>query len=190
MDRAPKKKRYSKAVFRYFLTPFKKHKALIFLVLFGIGGVQVIELALPLYLKQLVNALAVSSPNAETASILLGIVFTIGLLWVARWLMSRLEHFSNVFLETKVMATLVTDAFSYLMDHSHNYFISRFAGSLTHKVSKYAKSFQMMYDIVVLRVYPSFLFVVGATVIMFVHNAVLGTILLVWLLLFISFQIL
>ncbi len=189
MSVEPKKKRYSKAVFRYFLIPFKKHKALLFLVLIGIAGMQVIELALPLYLKKLVNALAANSPNTEAASVLLGIIVVIALLWLARWLVSRLEHFSNVFLETKVMAELVTDAFSYLMDHSHNYFISRFAGSLTHKVSKYAKSFQMMYDIVVLRVYPSFLFVVGATAIMFVHNRVLGIILLVWLLLFVSFQI-
>ncbi|MES2006983.1 MAG: ABC transporter ATP-binding protein [Patescibacteria group bacterium] len=189
MDIKPKKKRYSLKVLSLFVAQVVKHPVLFSIVLVGLTAIQVTELVIPLYFKQLVNILAQNSPSPEVIETLLGIVVLIGLWWCIRWAANRTEHFSNVFLEPRAMADLLISGFSYLIGHSHNFFISRFAGSLTHKVSKYAKAFQHMYDIVVLQFFTTFVFLCGATGVLFFHNQTLGTILFLWIVLFVSFQL-
>ncbi len=172
---------YSRAVLRY---PWMFSGMLI-----GIIGMQVANVIAPLYLRQLFNLLARNNPNGAVVGQLIAIVWVIALWWAVRWVFNRLEHFINLHLISRVMADLINEAFGYLIDHSYNYFISNFAGSLTHKVNKFARSFQVMYESVLVNFFPAFLFAAGAVVVLYLRSPILGIALGLWVVMFVLFQI-
>lgn len=94
-----------------------------------------------------------------------------------------------MFLQTRVMSDLLTTTFGYLLGHSYNFFVTQFAGSLTHKVSKFSRAYETMFDSIILQFMPTLLFVSGATTILFMRNHTLGTALAVWSVCFVVFQV-
>ena len=190
MNGAPKRKYATAAqVLRTYYRSVIRYPIFIFLVFVGVIGLQIAELAAPWYLKEFFNLLASQAPNAETVTELLGIIVIVALIWLASWTMRRLQDFSNIYLESRVMTDLFSKAFKYLIGHSYNFFTSNFAGSLTHRVSKFARAFEVMFDAIALQFFPTFLFVCGAVTVLFIRNPVLGLALGVWSVLFMAFQI-
>ena len=190
MHEAPKRKYATAAqVLRTYYRSVIRYPIFIFLVFVGVIGLQVAELAAPWYLKEFFNVLASQAPNAATVTELLGIIVIVALIWLASWLMRRLQECSNIYLESRVMTDLFSKAFEYLIGHSYNFFTSNFAGSLTHRVSKFARAFEVMFDAIALQFFPTFLFVCGAVTVLFIRNPVLGLALGVWSVLFMAFQI-
>ena len=185
------KRKYATAgqVLRTYYKSVIRYPIFIFLVFVGVIGLQVADLAAPWYLKEFFNVLASQTPNAATVSELLSIIVIVALIWLASWAMRRLQDFSNIYLESRVMTNLFSNAFEYLIGHSYNFFTSNFAGSLTHRVSKFARAFEVMFDAVALQFFPTFLFVCGAVTVLYIRNHTLGIALGVWSVLFMTFQI-
>jgi ATP-binding cassette, subfamily B, bacterial len=100
-----------------------------------------------------------------------------------------LQDTANTFYAAKVMRDLYADSFSYLLDHSYTFFISNFAGTLTHRVSRFVRSFESISDTILTQFLPTFLFVSGAIGVLYLRNHTLGIILGGWALLFIAFQV-
>lgn len=176
-------------MFRVFAAHLTKHKPSVFLVIVGVLGIQIANIVAPLYLKDLFNVLATSGPSDTVVRELVGIIMVIGLWWFVRWAANRIEHFANLHLIVNVMSELSVNTFEYLLGHSHNFFISNFAGSLTHKVSRFSKAFQGMYESTVLQFIPTFLFIIGAVGVLYTRSHLLGLILGVWVVAFFAFQI-
>ena len=185
------KRKYATArqVLHTYFRSVIRYPIFIFLVFIGVIGLQVADLAAPWYLKEFFNVLASQPPNAATVSQLLGIIVIVALIWLASWAMRRLQDFSNIALESRVMTDLFSRAFEYLIGHSYNFFTSNFAGSLTHRVSKFSRAFEVMFDAVALQFFPTFLFVCGAVTVLYIRNHTLGIALGVWSVLFMAFQI-
>ena len=179
----------ARQVFRIYFRHVAHYPLLVFIVLLGSIGIQATDLAAPWLLRQFFNLLATNSPNAQIVQQLLGIVVFLAIIWLGNWLAHRVQEFSNQYVEAHVMRDLFSTAFEYLIRHSYNFFISHFAGSLTHRVSKFARAFEVMFDAIVLQFFPTFLFVVGAIVILYIRNHTLGLALGIWAILFVSFQI-
>jgi ATP-binding cassette subfamily B protein len=110
-------------------------------------------------------------------------------MWFVDLVSRRIQDFSNMYMEARVMSDLYGSAFSYLIGHSYNFFVSRFVGSLTHRVTKFARAYETLFDSVVVQFFPTSLFVVGAVGVLFVRNHVLGAALGVWCVLFVTFQV-
>ena len=176
-------------VFRIYYRHVARYPIFIFLVLLGAVIIQVTSLAAPWYMRQFFNLIATNSPDPAIVSQLLGIVTILALIWIVEWVARRVQDFSNMYMEARVMTNLFGSAFEYLIRHSYNFFISNFAGSLTHRVSKFARAFEVMFDSVVLQFLPTFLFVAGAIAVLYLRNHVLGTALLIWTILFVAFQL-
>ncbi|HXK38528.1 MAG TPA: hypothetical protein VJ043_00345, partial [Candidatus Paceibacterota bacterium] len=112
MHEAPKRKYATAAqVLRTYYRSVIRYPIFIFLVFVGVIGLQVAELAAPWYLKEFFNLLASQAPNAETVTELLGIIVIVALIWLASWTMRRLQDFSNIYLESRVMTDLFSKAF-------------------------------------------------------------------------------
>lgn len=158
-------------------------------MLVGVIGFQVANVAAPLYLRELFNLLADGDPTSTATATLVDVIWFIAFWWVIRWFSGRLEHFVNLRLISRVMADLESGAFGYLIGHSHNFFISNFAGSLTHKVNKFARAFQTMYEGLLLSFFPTLIFVVGAVGVLFLRNHTLGLVLAGWVVVFFMFQL-
>ena len=177
------------AIVREYWRHIKKYPVAFGLVILGGIGVQATDLAAPLYLKQLYNIVAAHVPDQATVDHLFGLIGIVAVLWLANWIASRIQHFSNIYIEARVMSDLSQRAFSYLIDHSYNFFISRFSGSLTHKVNKFGRAFEGLFDSIVTRFFPTVLFVGGAIVVLFLRNHTLGAMLGIWAVCFVVFQI-
>ncbi len=148
---------------------------------------QATALAIPLFIRQFINILA--SRDVSAVDALYSTLATIVIIWCVDWAAQRSRYFATLTLESKVMTDLVRSAFSYMIDHSYNFFISQFAGSLTHKVSRFSRAYEVLFDSVVVQFVPTSLFIIGAVVILFLRNSVLGLALAVWVVCFLAFQI-
>lgn len=180
----------ARKVFSMYARHVRPYKWSFFLVIVGSVGVQVAELASPWYLRKFFDILAEApGPTPALVQELLGIVVIIGILFFASWAARRIQEFSLMYLESGVMTELFASAFQYLMGHSYNFFVSRFSGSLTHRVSKFARAFETMFDGITLQFFPTFFFVSGAVIVLFIRNHTLGIALGIWSIIFIVFQI-
>lgn len=183
-----KKLASAKAVFRVYWNHTKGYTWLMFFVLLGGVGVQAADLIAPLYLRQFFNTLATHAPNDATAHELVVILLFVALMWLLDRIFRRVSDVSNIVMQSRVMTNLFDSTFEYLMGHSYNFFISNFAGSLTHKVSKFVRSYETLFDTVMVQFFPTTLFVLGAVGVLFVRSRPLGIALGLWCVGFVLFQ--
>src|SRR3989344_2325227 len=178
-----------KDVLRYYIRETRRYPWVFWFAFLTSAGVQVAELAAPLYLKQFFDILAVYTPSPETVRKLLILVGIFGLVSFFGWVMRRTQAYSLSYLESRVIADLYSSAFDYLIKHSHHFFISRFAGTLTRRVSKFAMAYEVIMDSIMFQFFPVALFAIGAVVFVFLRNNILGIALGIWVILFIFFQL-
>jgi ATP-binding cassette subfamily B protein len=186
---AEKQPMKSDTVFSVFSKETLRYPGLFTLSIFGVLISAAADLTSPLYLKQFINTLALQTVSA---SIVHGLVMTlviIGILYVAEWIGMRIMSFSLIYLESRAISHLYTLSFKYLIDHSYHFFSSQFSGTLTRRVSKFANAYERILDSVITQFLPTALFVTGAVVILFIRNHTLGLMLGVWVLFFLSFQL-
>ena len=162
--------------------------------LVGIFGsavvMQAANLAAPLYMRQFFNVLASGTPSPETVSRMIYLIVIVAGFAFLNWIMTRVQAVANLYAQSLAMQELYERAFNYLMRHSYSFFINRFAGSLTHKINKFARGFETLLDTMVYQFFPTLLFVGGAVVILGLHNRVLGAMLGIWAVLFVIIQLL
>lgn len=150
---------------------------------------QMAVLGAPLYLRQFFNLIARGDVTPAVTAQLTSILIIVGALYLVEWIGQRMRGWSIMVFSSKVMADLMSEAFGYLIGHSYNFFISRFAGSLTHRVNKFARAYETLSDTLILSFGPTFVFIVGAIVILSTRHPVLGIMLGVWVIIFLAFQI-
>ncbi len=164
-----------------------RHPWLLGGIIVGALGVQIGDLVAPLYLRELFNILAARTPDPAIARQLFILVSIIGTISFVRWIFRRLLDGSNNHLDSRVMANLYISSFEYLLKHSYRFFVSRFSGTLTRRVSKFAAAFEIMADGIMTQFFPTAFFSIGAVTILFLYNKLLGLALGLWLILFLSF---
>ncbi len=189
MQEREKKSATAGAVFRVYIQHVVKYPWRIFFVFLGAVIVQAGTLAAPLFLRQFFNLLAAGTPSAAVVHELFLLLALVGAMYLLEWLGRRIQEVSNLHLAALVMADLLGTAFSYLIEHSYNFFTSNFAGSLTSKVGRFGRSFEAIFDSILLQFFPTFLFVIGSVVILFLRNHTLGVALGLWVIVFLCFQI-
>lgn len=189
MDESTKKRAGIKSVLKLYARQVLKEPGLFALVVIGMIMLQGANLAAPLFLRQFFNTLYRASPSEQTAHALLLILGLVGVMWLIEWVARRVQGIGTMFLESRVMERLSAEAFDYLLGHSHNFFISNFAGSLTHRVTKYSRAFEALFDSVIIQFIPTFFFVSGVVVILYLRHPSLGIALGIWVVLFLAFQV-
>ncbi len=190
MEKQAKKKLASAGdVFRAYWTYAKLHPYTLAGVVIATVLTQVTGLLSPLLMRQFFNQLSVGSITPSVEHALIITLSLIGLTWLLDWVFSNLSSISNQRFEADVMEQLYESTFGYLIRHSHHFFTSNFTGTLVHKVGKFSRASESLFDTVVTQFFPTFLFIIGATVILFTRNHMLGIILAVWEVLFLFLQI-
>ena len=172
---------YTKEAFR--------HPWLLFFVVLGTIIMEGADLTSPLFLKQFFNTLTLSQSSPTVIHGLIVTLIIIGSLAILDWVATRIQVFSIMYLESRVMSNLFENSFQYLINHSYNFFSNQFAGTLTRRVSKFANAFESLFDSVMMQFFPTALFVIGAIIILFIRNHTLGLLLGIWAVFFVAFQI-
>jgi ATP-binding cassette subfamily B protein len=147
-----------------------------------IGGLMIEagSIVAPLFLSQFINMLAENAAGVATLTPYLAVLALFTGASLFGWLGQRVRYQTISLLEVRVMRDLANQAFSYLIRHSHDFFISNFAGTLTRRVGRYSKSFEQVFDALMMNFFSTFVFAVGVIITLGLRNAWLGFSLLIW----------
>ncbi|MBI5405735.1 ABC transporter ATP-binding protein [Candidatus Kaiserbacteria bacterium] len=160
-------------------------------LVFAVVAAIVIEAAgvvAPLYLRQFINVLSGNTPTREvTRAAFVALIFFTATNLVS-WLGQRLRLWAVNRLESRVMVDLYRAAFGYLLGHAHEFFISNFTGTLTRRVTRYARSFEQVFDSILFNFFPAFIFAIGIVGVLSLKSLTLGTGLLAWTIVFVYLQ--
>lgn len=165
-------KRYFKAAGRY---PW-----LFFGVIVGGLMIEAGSIIAPLYTSQFINMLAEAKPGIASLMPFIAVLGMFAAASLVGWAGQRIRYQTISVLEVKVMRDLANQAFSYLIRHSHDFFVSNFAGTLTRRVARYSKSFEQVFDALMMNFFPTFVFAAGVIITLGLRNLWLGLSLLVW----------
>ncbi|HUC31305.1 MAG TPA: ABC transporter ATP-binding protein [Candidatus Paceibacterota bacterium] len=188
-EETPTSKPKVKDVFREYIREAARFPWLLSAALFAAILSQVASLVSPLYMRQLFNIIAAGHPSSDTEHQLFVIVAIVAGISIVGWASQRAQTYSIVYLEANAMADLYGRAFDYLIRHSYQFFVSRFTGTLTRRVSRFASSFETILDSIILNFFPTIFFAVGAVGVLFFRNHILGIALAIWVVVFVLFQI-
>ncbi len=157
--------------------------------LFVVGAlIQVAVIVSPLFLKDFIDIISVASPTDATPGIVTAL-WLFALFTFLAWGLRRLQFLLIAKLESRVMSDLSTSSFNYIINHSYHFFVSNFVGSLVRRVTRYAKSYEVIADAILFQLFPGVLLAGGIIFILYLRHPLLGLGLAVWLVLFLSLQI-
>lgn len=174
-------------VIRAYLAAATRYPWLVTFSIFGVLGLEAANVIAPLYMRQFINQLSGNEPSQALVLALLMTLAFFGAFNFLGWMFQRVRMTSISVLESRVMRDLSVRAFDYLLGHSHDFFVSNFAGTLTRRVNRYSRAFEQVFDSFILTFFPTFLFALGTIIVLSLQSLALGLGLLVWT---VSFMIL
>ena len=177
------------AVWRAYFAHARRYPVAFSLLVLGDVGMQAAELASPLVLRSLFNLLSTQPRVEASVPAMVTVIAVFGAVSVAGWAMRRLQTFSLIYIEWNAMSDIFDSAFQYLIRHSYNFFTSNFAGSLTHRITKFARAFEAALDSIMLQFFPTSLFASGVLVVLYLRNPVLALVMMAWMVVFLTFQL-
>ena len=105
-------------------------------------------------------------------------------LHLIEWIFWRVGALLNNIFQPKVLADLSNYCFANLHKHSFSYFNNNFVGSLVRRVNKFTTSFERMADKIIWNILQLAVYIISILIILFGRNPALGTIVLVWITVF------
>jgi len=183
-----KKPARARAVLRAYGAAIFKYPKLILVAIFAAVIIEVAEVTAPLFLKKFVNVLAGGNSTPQVVELIVWILIAYALVNLCAWAGQRLRMITLGRAEARVMSDLYDSAFTYLIEHSHEFFVSNFTGTLTRRVTRYARSLESVLDNLLINFFPAALFLVGVVIILSLSNIWLGASLLILTAIFIYIQ--
>ncbi len=171
-------------VLKYYWQVVRNYKIPFFIIIFCSIVGAVLDIYIPLQFLKLWNVL--STNNFDLVVKARNIIIFISMLGLVRWIFRRTVGFSNSYFQANVMAGLREQAFSYMIGHSHTFFSNNFGGSLTQKISKYARAFEKLMDRLVNDGLPLMIRAVGTIVAIYTLDPKYAYILTVFCIVFLA----
>lgn len=178
-----------KSVVATYWSHTKKYPRLVVLTILGLFLVQGSALVSPLFLREFFDLLTTQAPHAAAVQQLVTTLVFLGATYLVNWSAYRVDGWSTMILQARVMRDLLDDAFGYLLRHSYGFFVSRFTGSLTHRTSKFSRAYETLFDTAIRSFIPTALFVLGVIIVLATRSLMLAGILAAWVVVFVAFQI-
>ncbi len=191
MSPAPTKAKKTdvRAVLTAYAQVLRKHPFLLTLPFIGAIIIQAGAIGAPLYIQRFIDLLSEADPGTPIAHAAFFLIGMFALMNLVGWTGRRIQMFSHQALEAKVMEDLSDNAFENLFRHGHSFFISNFTGTLTRRVNRYARAFEQIFDVIVFGFFSTFIFAVGVMYVLGQRSPLLALALLVWMVVFISLQV-
>lgn len=173
----------TKQTFQVFISHMQRYRGVFFVAVGAIIVSSVLGSLVPLYYKNFFDILSqaqgVGTPAVAQGlfSIILKILLLNGIMWLS-W---RVATFRNNFFQPRVMADLYDTCFEYLHRHSFGFFINRFVGAIVRKVGRLVRAFEDITDALYWDLIPMSVRMLVVLAVIFWRYAVLGFILLGWL---------
>ena len=172
-----------KMIFREFWRGILPHKRMFWICLAAFLTIQLVQLAVPLFYKNFFDAFGQTGTSAQD---LIKIIAIIAIINFVNWNIHNIAFFSLSAIIAKIMAKLKQNAFNYLMLHSRNFFVNNFAGGLTQKVNRFARSFEILIDTLVFDLIPIAVTIIGTIAITAFIAPIISIIIAAWTILAIA----
>src|SRR3989338_6466913 len=103
----------TKRTFRYFWEQVAHYKSLFLLLIISLTGAVGASLVIPYYFKRFFDTLVSPAEPSLLVQPLIAILFTI-LFWnIVQWALWRIASFGNTHFQSRIMANIANDCFSY-----------------------------------------------------------------------------
>ncbi len=172
-----------------FWDGIKPRKWLFYILIISIVLANIATIVTPLFYKQFFDIIAVPGIKSVVAQKLFVLIVYVLLFNILYWVLQRIATVANNFYEPRVMANLKQQSYDHLMQHSYSFFINNFAGSLVQKVNRFAKAFERITDNLVWNLLPLFVRILAIVFVLFFINKWIDLILIIWIIVFLSFNI-
>lgn len=179
-----------KDVLRAFWQGIKFKKWWLFLLLFLAVLGNIIAVIIPLFYKQFFDILTITGDKSVIAKDLLKIIIYVLILNGFYWIFFRIATIANNTYQTAVIAKLKQQAYDYLMQHSYSFFSNNFTGSLTQRVSRFARAFERLSDRLTWDLLPLIVRAISIIIVILFINKWIALVLFVWATIFLMFNIL
>jgi ATP-binding cassette subfamily B protein len=158
-------------------------------VLVAITAAVSIELLIPLIFKNMANAFAQPVSEATTQVLMQNLSY-LALAFIAEWFIWRSLEFGIIPLEAGGMRYLDSFCFNTLLKQPYRFFENNFAGSLVKQASRFIRSFESLTDWLVFQLYSKILATGIALFLFFQQDPLLAAYFVVFIILFVSWNLL
>jgi len=176
------------AVLRVYGTAALAYPWFLVIVVFAALVIEAAGVIAPLYLREFVNFLSSGTPTPDVVWAIFVALTLFSTVNFIGWIGQRIRLYSVNRVESRAMVDLYRSAFEYMLGHSHEFFISNFTGTLTRRVTRYARAFEQVFDSIFFNFLPAFLFAVGIIGVLSFQSPLLGVSLFVWTVFFVYLQ--
>ena len=167
-----------------------KYKWLGLLLVASTVAVTIFEIIVPLFYRNLFNALASGKSVDIIARECVAILIWITVLYLAQWSFRRVSAFSANYFEARIIADLSNYCFEYLHRHSFSYFNNNFVGSLVKRVKWFTGAFETVTDRLLWDIIPLIITAIAITIILGMANVWLAVGIIIWMIVFITINLL
>lgn len=151
------KPQYTRVVWHYW-QHLKRHPVRVSVIVVSIVAANLASAISPIYLKQLVDILT-SAPTVDLYAAAIGVLSTYIGIKVLQVILNRTGFWNIAYADIDIMTSLRQFGFTRLIQHSHAFFTNSFSGSLTQKISKFARSFEIIFDTIMMQIIPLILWI-------------------------------
>lgn len=138
----------------------------------------------PLLYKQFFDILGLNLPDMSDQ--LLHIIFLVFGINIVVWVMWRISGLAAIYSSARVMSDLLNSCFQYIHGHSYDFFSNNFVGSLSRKISRYARSYEDVTDRVLWDLGPTVITMVVIIIVLYTRQPLLAAIILGWTILYVA----
>ncbi|MSU60592.1 MAG: ABC transporter ATP-binding protein [Candidatus Staskawiczbacteria bacterium] len=176
-------------VLKAFWRGMEPQKWKLFVILFGVIATNFLYIVTPLFYKQFFDTIFAGGETSSIVQILIRIIVYIAVLHGLAWLFTRIaELFNNVY-QPMTMANLKQQAYGHLIEHSYSFFTNNFVGSLVQRVNRFGRAFERLSDNIIWHLLPLIVRVFGVLVVLFFINKWIDLVVLIWVSVFLTFNI-
>lgn len=177
-------------VLKAFWAGMKPQKWKLLVLILSLAIANVVIIITPLLYKHFFDVIVVGSNTPAITQNLLSIIIYIGLLHGLFWLLYRFAEFANNTYVPMAMANLKQQAYNHLIEHSYGFFTNNFVGSLVQRINRFSRAFERLSDNLIWNLLPLLVRVCSILTVLFFINRWIDLVVLLWITVFISFNIL
>lgn len=140
----------------------------------------------PFLLKSFFDILGGASKNTDKV---LYIIVAIVVLSFAQQIFWRVVGLVTSRLQSRIMSDLLNSCYEYIQKHSNSFFDNSFIGSIVAKVRRFSRSYESLSSIFIYNLFRTVLRIILITGILIWYRPIIGLMMFLWVLVYISFSL-
>jgi len=167
---------YWQAVLNYKITAF--------FIVASVIGASIVDVIIPLYLKDFFNVLVSNDVQNIIVKSLISILIILTGLKLLEMALWQSSNFLSTSFQSKIIADLSNKCFAYLHKHSFSFFENNFVGSLVKQVKWFTQSFEKIIDLITWDFLQLTIKILVIIIVLFNINLFLSVGIIIWLIIF------